>query len=395
MKVLRKNQRKMKKWADSCGDNFLHKYLLVRAEMLRVLGRKREAEPLYDEAIASAQQNGYVQNQAIACELAAKFYAAEGRQRIARAYMGDAYRLYRKWGAIAKARDLEKRYPDMLGEMAQEEGKKKHNSMEVIKDILLLPGIRQDEAGASADSNEIQRAIREISEQADSFELPENFLEITIKCIGASRGYLILEKDDELFIEAARGQECDFNACAGPIPLEKCEFLSRQVVRYVARTLEPVIIDNVEQAGIFARDPYIAKKEAKSIACIPVQLQNVPVGVLYLENSDMPGVFTEQRLEPLRLLAGQMVYAKALQRFIERDGLDTKGFLGLMLVDTLTDREMEVLKMMSKGMSNKEIAEGLEMTVNTVKTHIKNIYGKLQVNRRVQAVAKSKKLGIL
>jgi ATP/maltotriose-dependent transcriptional regulator MalT len=109
----------------------------------------------------------------------------------------------------------------------------------------------------------------------------------------------------------------------------------------------------------------------------------------------MPGVFTGQRLEPLRLLAGQMVYAKALQRFIERDGLDTKGFLGLMPVDTLTDREMEVLKMMSKGMSNKEIAEGLEMTVNTVKTHIKNIYGKLQVNRRVQAVAKSKKLGIL
>jgi len=283
----------------------------------------------------------------------------------------------------------------MLGEMAQEEGKKKHNSMEVIKDILLLSGIRQDEAGASADSNEIQRAIREISEQADSFKLPENFLEITIKCIGASRGYLILEKGDELFIEAARGQECDIDDGAESIPLEKCEFLSRQVVRYVARTLEPVIIENVEQAGIFARDPYIAKKEAKSIACIPVQLQNVPVGVLYLENSDMPGVFTEQRLEPLRLLAGQMVYAKALQRFIERDELDTKGFLGLMPVDTLTDREMEVLKMMSKGMSNKEIAEGLEMTVNTVKTHIKNIYGKLQVNRRVQAVAKSKKLGIL
>ncbi|HZX47538.1 MAG TPA: AAA family ATPase [Clostridia bacterium] len=395
MRVLKKNQRIMKKWADSCGDNFLHKYLLVRAEMLRVLGRKREAEPLYDKAIASAQQNGYVQNQAIACELAAKFYASERRQRIARAYMGDAYRLYREWGAIAKVRDLEKRYPDMLGGMMLEEGKKKHNSMEIIKDILLLPGIRKGKAEASAGTYDIQRAIREISEQADSFELPENFLEITIKCIGASRGYLILEKDDELFIEAARGRECDIDDGAGAIPLEKCDFLSRQVVRYVARTLEPVIIDNVEQAGIFARDPYIAKKEAKSIACIPVQLQNVPVGVMYLENNAMPGVFTDQRLEPLRLLAGQMVYAKALQRFIERDGPDTKGLLGLMPVDTLTDREMEVLKMMSKGMSNKEIAGELKMKVNTVKTHIKNIYGKLQVNRRIQAVARAKELGIL
>ncbi|HOO11668.1 MAG TPA: AAA family ATPase, partial [Bacillota bacterium] len=183
MKVLRKNQRKMKKWADSCGDNFLHKYLLVRAEMLRVLGRKREAGPLYDEAIASAQQNGYVQNQAIACELAAKFYASERRQRIARAYMGDAYRLYRKWGAIAKVRDLEKRYPDMLAEMVQEEGKKKHNSMEIIKDIFLLPGIREGKTEASNGTYDIQRAIWEISEQADSCELPEDFLEITIKCI--------------------------------------------------------------------------------------------------------------------------------------------------------------------------------------------------------------------
>lgn len=393
MRILRKNQGIMKKWADSCGDNFLHKYLLARAEMLRVLGRKHEAEPLYDEAIASAQQNGYVQNQAIACELAAKFYAAEGRQRIAKAYMGDAYRLYSEWGAIAKVRDLEKRYPDMLEEMVQEERKKKHDSMEAIKDIL--SGIRQDKAEASAGSNDIQRAIREISKQADSCEQPENFLEITIKCIGASRGYLILEKDDELFIEAARGRGCGLDAGTEAIPLEKCEFLSRQVVRYVARTLEPVIIENVEQAGIFARDPYIAKKRAKSIACIPVQLQNVPVGVLYLENNAVPGVFTNQRLEPLRLLAGQMVYAKALQRFIERNGSETKGLLALMPVDTLTDREMEVLKMMSKGMSNKEIAEGLEMTVNTVKTHIKNIYGKLQVNRRVQAVARSKELGIL
>jgi histidine kinase len=136
MKALRKNQRKMKKWSDSCGANFLHKYLLIRAEMFRILGKKHEVGPLYDEAIASARQNGYVQNQAIACELAAKFYAAEGRQRIARAYMGDAYRLYRKWGAIAKVRDLEKRYPDMLAEMVQEEGKKKHNSMEIIKDRL-------------------------------------------------------------------------------------------------------------------------------------------------------------------------------------------------------------------------------------------------------------------
>lgn len=65
------------------------------------------------------------------------------------------------------------------------------------------------------------------------------------------------------------------------------------------------------------------------------------------------------------------------------------------VVDNLTEREIEVLRYISYGLSNKEIGERLDMTINTVKTHIKNIYGKLQVNRRVQAVGKAKKLNIV
>jgi RNA polymerase sigma factor (sigma-70 family) len=80
---------------------------------------------------------------------------------------------------------------------------------------------------------------------------------------------------------------------------------------------------------------------------------------------------------------------------MDPDASEAGGETSLLLVDSITARERDVLRLVGKGMSNKEIAENLGMTINTVKSHVKNIYEKLQVNRRVQAVAKAKKLGIL
>ena len=65
------------------------------------------------------------------------------------------------------------------------------------------------------------------------------------------------------------------------------------------------------------------------------------------------------------------------------------------LLNLLTEKETEVIKLVSEGLSNKEIAERLDISTNTVKTHLKNIYEKLQVNRRVQAVEKAKSLNLL
>ena len=59
-------------------------------------------------------------------------------------------------------------------------------------------------------------------------------------------------------------------------------------------------------------------------------------------------------------------------------------------IDPLTEREMEVLRLIDEGMSNHEIAENLNITINTVKGHIKNIYQKLGVNRRVQLLQKQR-----
>jgi LuxR family maltose regulon positive regulatory protein len=66
-----------------------------------------------------------------------------------------------------------------------------------------------------------------------------------------------------------------------------------------------------------------------------------------------------------------------------------------LLVEPLTDQELSILKLMSAGLSHSEIASELYLSLNTVKWHSTNIYGKLGVHRRAHAVARARELEIL
>jgi LuxR family maltose regulon positive regulatory protein len=65
------------------------------------------------------------------------------------------------------------------------------------------------------------------------------------------------------------------------------------------------------------------------------------------------------------------------------------------LVEPLTERELEILRLIAAGRSNPEIAESLYLSLNTVKWHAKNLYGKLGVSNRVAAAARAQELGVL
>ncbi len=65
------------------------------------------------------------------------------------------------------------------------------------------------------------------------------------------------------------------------------------------------------------------------------------------------------------------------------------------LIDPLTEREMEVLRLVAKGLSNRQLAEVLFIAVGTVKKHLNNIYSKLAVQNRTQAIIKARELGLL
>src|SRR6266404_9981349 len=103
-------------WAENCPENFENRVALVGAEIARIEGRVLEAEQLYEQAIRSAHANGFVNNEAIAYELAARFYAARGLQKFADTYLLEARYRYQRWGADGKVAQLDHLYPHLRKE---------------------------------------------------------------------------------------------------------------------------------------------------------------------------------------------------------------------------------------------------------------------------------------
>jgi PAS domain S-box-containing protein len=94
--------------------NYLHNFYLVEAEKARVLGQLLEAEELYEKAIAGAAEHEFIQDEALAYELAAKHYLARGREKFAQTYMKEAHSCYERWGAAEKVKALETCYPQFF-----------------------------------------------------------------------------------------------------------------------------------------------------------------------------------------------------------------------------------------------------------------------------------------
>src|SRR4029077_5057008 len=95
-------------------ENFENRAALVGAEIARLEDRPLDAERLYEKSIHSAPEQGFIHNEAVACETAARFYAARGFTTIADAYLQEARYGYLSWGADGKVRQLDELYPRLI-----------------------------------------------------------------------------------------------------------------------------------------------------------------------------------------------------------------------------------------------------------------------------------------
>src|SRR5262249_58089080 len=99
VEALAAHHRQLAVWAEHGPENFENRAALVGAEIARLEGRELDAMRLYERAIHSARANGFVHHEALAHELAARFYAARGFETIAQAYLRNARYGYLRWGA--------------------------------------------------------------------------------------------------------------------------------------------------------------------------------------------------------------------------------------------------------------------------------------------------------
>ena len=303
---LAKNQEKMKFWVDNCPENYLHKYLLVEAERARIAGKDLEAMDLYDKAIASARENDYIQNEALANELAAKFWLAKGKEDFAQLYMQKAHYGYQLWGAKRKVEDLEEKYPHLLARTSAKTTQTKVNKTTTV------PTTTSSNLGDTLDLATVMKASQAISGEIVLSKLLERLMKIAIENAGAQKGFLILEKAGNWAIEAEGSVKEDEVSVLRSLPLNaeadsgEIPKLASAIAHYVIRTQENVLLNNATQEGQFTRDPYIAATQPKSILCTPLVHQGKLTGILYLENNLTEGAFTTDRLELLKLLSAQI-----------------------------------------------------------------------------------------
>jgi len=297
--ILKVNQQKMKIWADNCHENFLHKYLLVEAEIARITGKGIELIwDLYDRAIASAHENEYIQNEALGNELAAKFWLGKGKEEIAKLYMNKAHYGYQLWGAKRKVEDLEQKYPQLIPKVSA----KKQIDLQTT-----AIGTAYSTTGGNShiDLSTVIKASQVLAGEIASNKLLEKLMTILLENGGAQKGFIVLSNNDKLTIEARGEVDKEQVEVWQSISIEGSENLPVGMIKYVARTQEDVVLSEATKEGVFTSEPYIIKNQPKSVLCAPIINQGKLIGILYLENNLTTGAFTRDRLEILKVLSSQ------------------------------------------------------------------------------------------
>ncbi|MEG3988362.1 AAA family ATPase [Microcoleus sp. S28C3] len=331
LKIVDANQQKMKIWVNHAPENFLHKYELVEAKKASKFSQTWQVAESYDRAIAGAKTNGYIQVEALGNELAAKFYLDWNKEKVAAAYMQEAYYCYARWGATAKIVDLEKRYPQLLAPILQQT----RSTFSTNETIFRLWSVSSTSSATSSSSNisvaldlaAIMKASQTLSGEIELEKLLSSLLHIVIENAGADKCVLMLKESNNLLIRALARLSLDNNQNAkvdfssmltNPQPVEESQNVPIGLINTVKRSLKPAVIFNATVYPQLINDSYIQQHKPKSILCSPILHQGKLIGILYLENNLVTGAFTSDRVELLNLLCAQAAISLENARLYEQ-----------------------------------------------------------------------------
>ncbi|MDM0022316.1 trifunctional serine/threonine-protein kinase/ATP-binding protein/sensor histidine kinase [Variovorax saccharolyticus] len=275
-------------WAANCPVNFDCRTALAAAEIARIEDRPLDAERLYEAAIRSAHLHGFVHIEAVAHEVAARFYAARGFDKFARTYLQEARQCYLQWGAEGKARQLDQLYPSLRADTQASDSTR---TIQTPIDAL--------------DLATVIRVSQTISSEILLSKLIDTLVRTAIEHAGAERGLLILPHADTYRIEA----QATTGADEVHVDLQQSSIgiadLPQSVLQYVLRTKEKLLLRDASAEHPHAADDYILRRRTRSVLCLPLLRQARLLGVLYLENDLTVGAFTAARMALIEVLASE------------------------------------------------------------------------------------------
>jgi PAS domain S-box-containing protein len=284
--ALAAHQEQQEIWAKNCPENFENRAALVGAEIARIEGRILDAEQLYEKAIHSARENGFVHNEALANEVAARFYLGRGYEKIAYAYLQDARYGYLRWGATGKVQQLDSLYPRL-------------RQQELIAGSTSTIGTSVEQLDLAT----VIKVSQAVSSEMVLEKLIDSLMRAALEHAGAERALLISPRHGVLQIEAeATTTEGDVLVTLG-IDAGIAAAMPESLIRYIMRTRESVILKDASSQNPFSDDPYIAQRRLRSILTLPLINRGKLISILHLENNLTPDVFTPDRIIVLKLLA--------------------------------------------------------------------------------------------
>jgi predicted ATPase/signal transduction histidine kinase len=282
LEMLRFYQQKLDTWASSSPHNFRDGATLVAAEVARLEQRVPDAIRLYEEAIGSARAEGFLNDEALASELAAQFHAELGSTTSAWAYLRNARRAYAAWGADAKVATLDAASPE-----------------------LALPDRPEVSSGLinQLDVGAVVTATHALSREIVLERLVETLMRCTLEHAGGQRCVLVTMQADVLQMEAeaqVHGESVNLQMRSGA---STSTDLPLALVRSVMRTGEMLVLHDARENREWSGDAYIRATRPRSVLCLPLLNQSRLVGLLYLENNLVAGAFTVKRSSILGVLS--------------------------------------------------------------------------------------------
>ncbi len=289
---LREILAQFTRWAAHCAENFEHLRLLMEAELAARSGAMQRALSLYDASIEAARQSGFVRDEALANEAAARYLGSAGVPKAGEAYLRAAQHLYYRWGAKRKLQYLRLQFPELPELDAAFAGTHRETT--------------SSRPSESLDMASVMKASQAISGEVVLERLWKVTLQILLENAGGQRGFLIVRKGSSLFVEARGEAGVDAPAMLEPVEVgqDGSPDLPLSVLNSVFRSRQAVVLNDATQAGRFAADPYLESHRPQSLICVPVRHGQFDAA-LYLENTLTRGALTEERVEVVRLLSAQ------------------------------------------------------------------------------------------
>ncbi|MGI0493707.1 AAA family ATPase [Alkalinema pantanalense CENA528] len=357
------NQRFMKAWAESAPMNYLHKVQLVEAEICRVLGKHYEAGDCYDRAIASANDNGFIQDEALANELAAKFYLNWGKDKVAAGYMQEAYYCYARWGAQAKVADLERRYPNLLHPILQatDPSAGLFNTLLTISPTNVTVHSHHRNSSSSSSINQtldfaaILKASQALSSTIQLDKLLHQLTQIILQNSGSDRCALILPNPSGEWQVRAIATVNHTQLCTED--LTHHPLLPVKLIQYVKNTQELVVIDDLETDLPLTGD-YLRQQHPQSVLCLPMLNQGHLIGILLLENQSTRGAFPPDRILILNFLCTQAAIA------LENARLYQQVQTALQDIQYQAAQFRSIFEAVGDGLSVIDLDTGMVLTAN-------------------------------